>query len=81
MSEQLYVTPDMVQEFMESVEYFNLTDITTVCVIKLKNGMEAVGVAQRQSVNAGSREVGKTVANSHAFRSAYELTIAHYRAS
>lgn len=80
MTDLLHVTPDMVQDFIDNVKYVVLSNISVACIITLTNGMEVVGIAQRQTVNTGSLEVAKTVSYSHAYRSTYELAIAHYRA-
>lgn len=74
----IHVTPAMVNDLISSVEYKAVTDRTTVCIIHVKNGMEIVGLAQRQATTEHNQEVAEKSSYSKAFDRLYEIAIAHY---
>lgn len=78
--QNVHVTIDMVEDFIVSELYIELGERTTVCLLKLKNGMEVVGTANRQNTSKHNKEIGEKTARSHAINNAYGIIISFYNA-
>lgn len=76
----IMVTPEMVELFIVSEEYANMGERTTVCLLKLKNGIECVGSAVHQEAVTNDPVLGKKFAKEEAFYKAYTAVISHYTA-
>lgn len=78
--QNVHVTIDMVEDFIVSEMYIDLGERTTVCLLKLKNGMEVVGTAFRQNTSKHIKEIGEKSARTNAINQAYDIIISFHNA-
>lgn len=81
MAEYVGITPAHVESLIAKIDFVQVGNKTTVCVITLVNKMEVVGYSIRQENVEHCRSIAERSAFDHAFNNLWPIAISYYNAN